>query len=213
MRSGEGQPDPALNGLRQEVAEGLLFAHTLLSEGSKQSLEAASFLYGLIELLSEKGLISIKEIDERKQRVAERLVNRYKERGVGLVVQDPECDKYAFAGEATIDCENRVQFCKAACCRLPFALSKQDINEGVVRWDLSQPYMIARDRQGYCTHLDQNSCRCTVRNQRPVPCRGYDCRKDQTIWLDFDAKIINPDILRADWPRPSSSTQGSGHSS
>jgi hypothetical protein len=40
-----------------------------------------------------------------------------------------------------------------------------------------------------------------VHEHRPVPCRAYDCRKDNKIWLDFEKKIINPDILRDDWPR------------
>jgi hypothetical protein len=30
--------------------------------------------------------------------------------------------------------------------------------------------------------------------QRPIPCRGYDCREDERIWLDFENGIINPDL-------------------
>ena len=37
---------------------------------------------------------------------------------------------------------DRVHLCKASCCRLPFALSRQDVEEGIVRWDLGQPYLI-----------------------------------------------------------------------
>jgi hypothetical protein len=33
-----------------------------------------------------------------------------------------------------------------------------------------------------------------VWQQRPIPCRGYDCRKDERIWLDFEKRIINPDF-------------------
>ena len=62
--------------LRQQIAEGLLFAHARLSENTKSTLEASAFLYGLIELLNEKGLLSIKQLDERKQEVAERLAAR-----------------------------------------------------------------------------------------------------------------------------------------
>jgi hypothetical protein len=185
---------------RKEMAEGLLYIHARLSENTKATLEAASFLYALIELLSEKGLISIEELDERKREVAKRLVKKNSEKGVGVLLQEPEYDKYTFEGETKIDCENRVHLCKAACCRLPFALSKQDIREGIVHWDLGQPYMIAQDKDGYCTHLERGSCQCTVRENRPVPCRAYDCRQGNRIWLDFENKIINPDILRDDWP-------------
>ena len=66
--------------------------------------------------------------------------------------QDPEYDKYAFEHAAEIDCASRVHLCKAACCRLPFALSNQDVREGIVRWDLGQPYLIEHASDGYCTH-------------------------------------------------------------
>lgn len=194
--------------VRQEAAEGLLYTHARLSENTKAVLEAASFLYGLVELLNEKGLISIEELDRRKHEVAQRLARRNGERGVGVLLQDPEYDKYSFTGEVRIDCENRVALCKAACCRLPFALSKQDIQEGVVRWDLGQPYMIAQTKTGYCSHLDASCHQCTVHEYRPVPCRAYDCRKDTRIWLDFEKQIINPDILREDWPRGIGQTPG-----
>jgi hypothetical protein len=155
----------------------------------------------LVELLNERGLISIDKLDERKSEVAKRLVKKNSDKGVGVLLQEPEYDKYTFQAEAKIDCENRVHLCKAACCRLPFALSKQDIREGVVRWDLGQPYIIAQEKDGYCSHFDRSCQNCTIRQHRPVPCRAYDCRKDNKIWLNFDKKIINPDILRDDWPR------------
>jgi hypothetical protein len=197
---GYSEPDWVASGLRQEIAQGFFYIHTRLSQNTNKTLEASAFLYGLIELLSEKGLISIEELDSRKKAVAERLIAQLKEHGLGVMLQDEEQDKYNFQGEAKIDCENRVQFCHASCCRLRFALSKQDVYEGVIRWDLGRPYLIAQEKDGYCTHLERGACRCTVREQRPVPCRGYDCRKDKRIWLDFENKIVNPSISRADWP-------------
>ena len=75
-----------------------------------------------------------------------------------------------------------------------FALSRQDLEEGVVRWNLSQPYLIAQGQEGYCTHLKQGSCQCTIYHNRPLPCRAYDCRNDTRIWVDFENKIVNPDL-------------------
>ncbi len=40
-----------------------------------------------------------------------------------------------------------------------------------------------------------------VRFRVTVPCRGYDCRNDKRIWLDFENKIVNPNIHRAEWPQ------------
>jgi len=186
--------------LRQETADGLFYTHTRLSQNTNRILETSAFLYGLIELLSERGLITIDQLDGRKKVVAERLTIQLKEKGLGVMLQDPEEDKYTFKGEVEIDCENRVQFCQAACCRLRFALSKQDVYEGLIKWDLGRPYLIAQGQDGYCTHFERSTCRCTVRDKRPVPCRGYDCRKDKRIWIDFENKIVNPNIHRRDWP-------------
>lgn len=200
-RDSKSNDSSAVPQLRQEVAEGLFYTHFRLSQGTNKTMENSAFLYGLIELLSEKGLISIQELDERKKVVAERLIAQLKEKGLGVMLQDEVEDKYSFEGEAKIDCENRIEFCHAACCRLRFALSKQDVYEGVIKWDLGRPYLIAQDKDGYCTHFERGTCRCTVREHRPVPCRGYDCRNDKRIWADFENKIVNPNIQRPDWPQ------------
>ena len=186
--------------LRRQVADGLFYAHVRLSQGTNKTLEASSFLYALIELLGEKGLISIEELDERKKAVGERLSAQLKEKGLGVMLQETEEDKYTFKGEAKIDCENRISLCHATCCRLRFALSKLDIHEGIVRWNLGQPYLIAHGKDGYCTHIEEGTCRCTIRENRPLPCRGYDCRSDKRIWIDFENRIVNPNINRPDWP-------------
>jgi Fe-S-cluster containining protein len=70
------------------------------------------------------------------------------------------------------------------------------VEEGVVKWDLGRPYLIAQDTDGYCRHLDRKTSCCTIRDQRPLPCRGYDCRKDKRVWTDFEQMIINPDLDR-----------------
>jgi Fe-S-cluster containining protein len=181
--------------LREELVEGLRYVHHQLGANTGKALETASFLYALIELLMKKGLLTEQELNAQKVEVAKRLVEKFRERGMGAVFQDPEHDKYAFAEkEVKIDCENRIPLCKAACCRLNFALSRQDIDEGIVKWDLGRPYMIAHDSDGYCRHLDRKGCRCTVYANRPVPCRAYDCRKDKRIWADFENRVINPNL-------------------
>jgi hypothetical protein len=187
--------------LRQEVAEGLLYAHSRLNSNTSKTLEAASFLYALVELLEQKGLITIAELDEHKRIVGHRLAQDFRERGMGAMLQDPEYDKYTFQSVVEIDCQSHVHLCQAVCCRLPFALSRQDIREGILHWDLGQPYLIAHNEQGACCHLDPTSRACTAWANRPVPCRAFDCRQDKRIWLDFERMIINPDIRRDDWPQ------------
>jgi hypothetical protein len=179
---------------RNEVAGGLLYCHSRLNANTSKLLESASFLYALVELLTDKGLVELDELEEKKREVATRLLESFLDRGMGVAMQADERDKYTFAETVEIDCENRVGLCKAACCRMSFALSQQDVEEGVIKWDLGRPYLIAQDSDGYCRHLDRESSCCTVRDQRPLPCRGYDCRKDKRVWLDFEKRIVNPDL-------------------
>lgn len=189
-----------VNVMYQQVAQGLLYTHTRLSANQRRTLDAAAFLYALVELLDDKGIITIDELDARKEVVAARLNAQVRRERLGVMLMEPEYDKYAFAGAPPIDCAERVSICYAACCKLPFALSKQDVREGVVRWELGQPYMIEHGEDGYCSHLDNGACACTIYDNRPVACRGFDCRNDKRIWLDFDARVPNPDIERLDWP-------------
>lgn len=184
--------------LRQKVADGLHSTHCRANGNTAKNLEMASFLYALIELLSENDLISIETLDKRKIEVFKRMKKRYENERMGVILQNPQPDKYTFDRAAQIDCENRVHLCKASCCRLPFALSEQDLEERVIRWNLAIPYMIEHDDDGYCVHMDR--CKgCTVYEQRPVPCRGYDCRNDKRIWQDFEKRIPNPIVEREDW--------------
>jgi Fe-S-cluster containining protein len=192
---GNGEYAELLEGLRQEVTRGFLYANSRANHNTGKALQVASFCYALIELLEEKGILTVGEVDDRKKLVADRLVKKFKDEGMGAVYQDPECDKYSFDKEVEIDCEQRVHLCKAACCRIfSFALSKQDIAESVLKWDLGYPYMVAKCEDGYCKHLNRATYRCRVQEHRPVPCRAFDCRKDGRIWLNFEKKVLNPKL-------------------
>lgn len=92
-----------------------------------------------------------------------------------------------------IPCAELMSVCEARCCRLSFALSTEDLDEGVIRWDYGQPYLIRqRKTDAYCVHNDPQSHACTVHAQRPRVCRRYDCRKDARIWIDYEKRIVAP---------------------
>jgi len=59
-------------------------------------LETASFLYALIELLNDKGLISVEELNERQRVVGQRLAKEFREKNMDAMLQDSEYDKYSF---------------------------------------------------------------------------------------------------------------------
>ena len=183
-----------------QVARGFLDTHSRLNASIGKTLEVSSFIFGLVELLTEKGIVSIEELDARQREVARRLEEQLRSQGATVTLQEPEMDKYTFSSNVAIDCPDRIALCRAACCKLPFALSRQDVREGIVRWDLGNPYIIAHNPEGYCEHLDGAACSCTIRENRPVPCRAYDCRNEKRIWLDFEGRVINPRIHLPDWP-------------
>lgn len=80
--------------LREDLVEGLRYVHHQLGANTGKALETASFLYALIELLMKKGLLTEQELNAQKVEVAKRLVEKFRERGMGAVFQDPEHDKY-----------------------------------------------------------------------------------------------------------------------
>lgn len=180
--------------LREEVARGLLYTHSRANANSNKLLEVAAFSYALIELLAERGLITVEELDERKSRVGKRLAEQFAEKGMGVALTKEERVADGAPADVEIDCENRLHLCHAACCRLRFALTARDVEEGRVRWNLGQPYMIRQGDDGYCHHLDRESRRCGVYEDRPFVCRAYDCRKDKRIWEDFEQMRVSPEL-------------------
>jgi hypothetical protein len=100
-------------------------------------------------------------------------------------------DKYQMTG-SDVDCVALMPICHARCCALSFELTTQDLDEGHVMWEASAPYLIRHERDGYCSHLLRESGGCSVYQHRPATCRGYDCRGDKRIWLDFDKRILAP---------------------
>jgi len=188
--STERQPLP-------ELLHGLVYTHNRANANTREIHQAAATLQALVELLVAQGVIDRQQLEVLQQTRAESLRRSYVDRGMAVAMQEFGISKYEFQGGAAIDCENRVHLCKAACCRLPFALSKEDVQEGIVRWELGNPYVNAREPDGYCTHLKRGTCHCTVYHHRPIPCRGYDCRQDPRIWLDFANKVVNPHL--DDW--------------
>jgi Fe-S-cluster containining protein len=101
-------------------------------------------------------------------------------------------DKYADDQIVEIDCASRIHLCHARCCTFKFFLTKQDLDEGIARWDYGNPYWIRQADDGYCMHSDPQTRACTVWAQRPHTCRKYDCRNDKRVWLDFDKMIPAP---------------------
>lgn len=177
----------------REILDGFLYSYRQLDTSAVKLFEASTQLYALIELLLAKGVISVDELEQSKEAVKERMNASFKDADIGVRVRREDVDKYAISCQVKLECENRIHLCQAACCRLAYPLTMQDIREGV-RWSLGRPFLNARGQDGYCVHWDHSDCRCSIYENRPAVCREYDCRQDKRIWLDFDEMVINPDL-------------------
>ncbi len=173
----EGDGADALNKARQDLVRGLLYVHSRLNLNTGEALEALSLVTALVETLVAKGLITPEGLDEAKRAAMQQLAGEFGAKEMGTLLQTAIEDKYDF-----------------------IALSKQDVREGIIRWEMEKPYLIEQGKDGRCVHLDRGALGCSVWKNRPAPCRAFDCRRDRRIWVDFEMRIPNPDLGRRDWP-------------
>jgi len=173
---------------RSEIERGLEFTHIMMMVNQNQGQEAIAVLQALVNVLLQKGLISKIDLDEpmaqARKEIEDAPVPRIRLAEMG--------DKYAESENVEIDCQNRVHLCHARCCSFRFFLTKQDLDEGVARWDYGNPYWIKQGADGYCVHSESQTRACTIHAQRPHVCRKYDCRNDPRIWIDFENYIPAP---------------------
>jgi Fe-S-cluster containining protein len=175
---------------RREVVSGFLYTHDRLNANTELIVKAGSRLTALADLLIEKGIVTGEEVERRGGVACQELSKQLQDQGIGMIIQDSVPDKYALNDLAKVDCSKRIHICHAACCRLAFALSSQDVADGI-HWDLGWPYMIAKKDNGCCQHLDRKSWTCTVYDRRPSICRTYSCEHDKRIWADYEKMILN----------------------
>lgn len=112
--------------------------------------------------------------DQERQRIVS-IFNKMLAMGIGAIYGQEE----EGLPDAVIDCRGRIQECRAACCTLTFALTRDEVSKGNIKHNQERPFFISRNTDGYCTHLDRSSMECTVWNDRPLRCRRYDCREDR----------------------------------
>ena len=99
--------------------------------------------------------------------------------------------------KAPVDCAARMSTCQAVCCKLEFALTREEVLAGHVQWELGRPFFVGRAPDGYCVHNDRRSGGCTVYAGRPAICRRWSCANDPRIWKDFEQMELNVEWLSA----------------
>jgi hypothetical protein len=102
------------------------------------------------------------------------LMTRMLEAGIFAVYGDEDDG----VPDAEVDCAAVIRQCRAQCCTLSFALTREEAQKGAIRHDSKRPFFIARDPDGWCVHLDRGTFMCGEYGNRPLRCRRYDCRRD-----------------------------------
>jgi Fe-S-cluster containining protein len=181
----------------RQVAVGLGFCHNQINTLARQLVDAAAEAGAMANVLRARGLITQEELDAERDAERARFTGLLRQEDFGIAISDEFPDKYAIPAEQipAVDCDARYHLCRGACCALRFPLSTQDLDEGVVRWELGAPYLVRQGQDHRCVHQDRASHHCSIYEQRPGICRVYSCRNDKRIWEDFDRRVINPDLF------------------
>jgi hypothetical protein len=175
----------------EDVESGLRVAQADAMETRRRVSHLSASFHAVLDALRDRGLVPADDYRTRTALAVDREAARMRRGALVVLRAEPE-DKYALTDLPEIDCEPRLPLCRARCCTLPFALTAQDLDERIARWDYARPYDIARREDGYCVHNDWTRA-CAIYPYRPASCRTYDCRQDRRIWLDFEKRIPAPE--------------------
>jgi putative zinc- or iron-chelating protein len=183
-----------------DTADVLANALRALDRRQRETREALSTLTAKLDALIDV-LAAKQVIGEHNRKHIERSSTNGASDKPRVRLQQYVPDKYNMTHGAPVDCAERMPLCKARCCTYAMILGEQDITEGVLKWDLNDPYVLPRDADGRCTYQDRATGACTTYETRPAGCRTYSCKDDKRIWIDFDAKIPAPPRVIDDEPR------------
>jgi Fe-S-cluster containining protein len=189
MPEDEQPHEQAVERLERQLVRGGLYTHTELSHNATRLHEAEAFLYGLVDVLIEKGLLIEKDVLSAVKNVREQMTERGQTLDPNIALR-VDGDSVGPDDFQPVNCAERIHICKAVCCKLNFALSAPEVEAGVVKWDLGAPYFIRHEASGSCTHLSGDHG-CSVYADRPSICRRYSCANDERIWSDFPNMVLN----------------------
>ena len=163
-----------------------MFSHAVLAQEANRADQNEAIIRGLVELLIAREVVTAEELVAAVDAVRT-------ETDIGIAIRvDREGSELA---GTPVDCEARMHACHAVCCRLRFPLTVEEVESGLMKWDLGRPYFNRHGPDGYCVQCDSGTHACGIYEQRPAPCRQYSCADDKRIWKDFDAMVINQEWI------------------
>ena len=172
--------------LRDSVALALRRQNATLADHERRLATLQSTVDELLHVLTATGTLQ-----EGHRRLIQRVAERAAAQAPTRVRLRMWIDKYQVPNP-DLDCAALLHLCHARCCSFSFDLTTQDLDEGVIKWEIERPYTIRHDGDGYCSHMDRPSLGCTAYGHRPAACRTFDCRQDRRVWLDFEQRLPAP---------------------
>jgi hypothetical protein len=199
MAEPDAGPPPAapeqLAELERQLEQGSLFTHTVLSEQIVRSNESEALLHGLIDALVERGIVQPDDVARAAEAARQEADEQHETGSLGVALRvddDAPADAYT-----PVNCAERLPTCQAVCCRLRFALSAAEVEDGRMRWELGRPYYNRQLASGCCHQLDPSTKACGIYADRPCVCRRYSCANDPRIWKDFERMELNQEWIDA----------------
>jgi hypothetical protein len=191
--------DDELRELDEQARRGSLFAQAVASDQMARANQTEAAVYGLIDLLVEKGALTTEEVTAAIARTGAEMRDADRHATLDVIVREDGTGEGISADE--IDCAARLPFCRATCCALRWPLSLAEVESGLVLWDLGRPFLNRHAAHGYCHRFDADSHGCTIYAERPQPCRQYSCAGDERIWLDFENMVPNTEWIEGHYER------------
>jgi len=185
-------PPPVTGTDEEELRRALRAALVRTEELRDDVLRATARAAALEEALAARGDAEVEAgLETRTATLLSRL-RTADSHAVDHVQLGEPIDKYTVDNADGPPCLEIIPICQARCCTLSHALTTQDLDEGVIKFDAERPYLIRHDADGHCTHLDRGTRGCGEYQHRPAICRRYDCRNDPRVWLDYEARVLAP---------------------
>ena len=109
--------------LERQVERGNFFIHSEFSKLAERLNETESFLFSLIDILLEKKAFTEEELKEKVIENRREILGKMDQYRTGVALRK---DNQSETKYRPVNCEERLHICKAACCKLNFALSKDE---------------------------------------------------------------------------------------
>ncbi len=171
-------------------------AFTRLSAALRKLTDEHEQTQKVVAGLSEQFQLLLTILEARSElvpghrRVLEKLRERAQVPAVQIELSDV-ADKYTVEG-AEVDCGARMHLCHGRCCTFKVKMSRQDLGEAQLTWNIDQPYYLSKDANGYCVYQTRETGFCGTYQNRPAICRTYSCAGDTRVWIDFEKRIPAP---------------------